>query len=419
MFILKLALKSLLNRKFTVALTIFSIAISITLLLGVERIRIGLENSFSNTISGTDLVVGARTGDEQLLLSTVFHIGMASNNISWHSYEDIAANELIDWTIPISLGDSHDGFSVIGTNEDYFKHYKFANKQHLQFQDGKAFHETFDAVLGADVAAAHEYKIGDEIVINHGSGEIAFQDHGDKPFHVTGILERTGTPVDQTIHVSLKGIEAIHIDWVDGMPDKLMNFSAEEVEELNLEPEYITAFLVGLKNRTDVLALQRQINTNKTEPLIAVMPGIALQRLWNMMGKIEAALLIVSGFVAIAGLIGMLVALLTGVNERRREMAILRSVGASPLKIFGLISSESIVITMWGIALGIAFVFLLLQIAKPILETQYGIYLNPSGISLQEIYIIGTVIILGILIGIIPGYKIYKYSLLDGMTVKM
>ncbi|HEY9113330.1 MAG TPA: ABC transporter permease [Bacteroidales bacterium] len=407
------------NRKFTVALTIFSIAISITLLLGVERIRIGLENSFSNTISGTDLVVGARTGDEQLLLSTVFHIGMASNNISWHSYEDIAANELIDWTIPISMGDSHEGFSVIGTNHDYFTHYQFANKQHLQFQDGKAFHETFDAVLGADVAAAHGYKIGDKIVINHGSGEIAFHDHGDKPFHVTGILQRTGTPVDQTIHVSLEGIEAIHIDWVDGMPDKHMHFSAEEVEHLHLEPEHITAFLVGLKNRTDVLAVQRQINTNKSEPLTAVMPGIALQRLWNMMGKIETALLIVSGFVAIAGLIGMLVALLTGVNERRREMAILRSVGASPLKIFGLISSESIVITLSGIALGIAFVFLLLQIAKPILEAQYGIYLNPSGISLQEIYIIGTVIILGIIIGVIPGYKIYKYSLLDGMTVKM
>ena len=149
------------------------------------------------------------------------------------------------------------------------------------------------------------------------------------------------------------------------------------------------------------------------------MPGMTLQGLWNMMGKIETALLIVSGFVAIAGLLGMLVALLTGINERRREMAILRSVGASPLKIFGLISSESIVITLSGIALGIAFVFLLLQIVKPILETQYGIYLNPSGISLQEIYIIGTVIILGILIGIIPAYKIYKYSLLDGMTVKM
>jgi putative ABC transport system permease protein len=198
-----------------------------------------------------------------------------------------------------------------------------------------------------------------------------------------------------------------------------MHFSAEEVEDLHLEPEYITAFLVGLKSRTDVLAVQRMINQNKSEALTAVMPGITLQGLWNMMGTIETALLIVSGFVAIAGLIGMLVALLTGINERRREMAILRSVGASPLKIFGLISSESIVITLSGIALGIAFVFLLLQIVKPILETQYGIYLNPSGISLQEIYIIGTVIILGILIGIIPGYKIYKYSLLDGMTVKM
>ena len=121
-----LALKSLRNRKFTTLLTVATIALSVTLLLGVERIRKEARTSFTNTISGTDLIVGGRTGPVQLLLYSVFRIGYATNNISWQSYEEIARNPNVKWSIPISLGDSHQGYRVMGTSDEYFKYFRFA-----------------------------------------------------------------------------------------------------------------------------------------------------------------------------------------------------------------------------------------------------------------------------------------------------
>jgi putative ABC transport system permease protein len=138
-----LALKSLYNRKFTTILTVASIALSVTLLLGVERIRNEARSSFTNTISGTDLIVGARTGPVQLLLYSVFRIGNATNNISWQSYQDISRNPKVKWTIPISLGDSHQGYRVMGTNKAYFDYFRFAGGRQLELSEGSIFKGVF------------------------------------------------------------------------------------------------------------------------------------------------------------------------------------------------------------------------------------------------------------------------------------
>ena len=159
MILLRLTLRSLWNRRASLLLTLLAIALSVSLLLGVEYIRKEAKSSFLSTISGTDLVVGARSGPVQLLLYSVFRIGNATNNIGWQSYQDIAANPLVAWTIPISLGDSHQGFRVLGTNQDYFRHYQYGNKQSLQFAQGQAFSAVFEAVLGAEVAHKLGYKL--------------------------------------------------------------------------------------------------------------------------------------------------------------------------------------------------------------------------------------------------------------------
>ncbi len=332
MAVFGLALKSLLNRRVTVGLTVFAIGVSVMLVLGVERLRHDAKASFANTISGTDLIVGARSGSIQLLLYSVFRIGNATNNISWRSYRDIAGRKEVAWTIPLSLGDSHRGYRVMGTTADYFKHYRYGNGTSLTFAEGKPFAEVFDAVLGADVAKALGYERGDPIVVAHGLGAEGFSKHDDKPFTVTGILERTGTPVDRTVHISLGGIEAIHIDWKGGARVPGMNVGADAVREINLQPKTITAFFVGLKSRLAAFRLQRAINEYRREPLLAALPGVALQELWDLMGTAEAALGVISLFVVAAGLLGMLTMLLSGLNERRREIAILRTVGARPDK---------------------------------------------------------------------------------------
>ena len=417
--ILTLALKSLFNRKATAGLTVVSIALAVTLLLGVERIRTEAQNSFTSTISGTDLIIGARSGPVQLLLYSVFRIGNASNNISWASYRELAALESIDWTIPISLGDSHRGYRVMGTTADYFDHFRYGTKQQLEFQNGKPFADLYDAVLGAEVARELGYSMGDPIVIAHGAGSVSFVEHDDKPFVVAGVLKPTGTPVDRTIHVSLEGIEAIHIDWQEGIPVQGRTVSAEQARKMDLTPKQITAFLVKLKSPMAIFGVQRMVNNYREEPLTAILPGVALQQLWEITGVAEKALMAVSTFVVVVGMLGMLTALLTSLNERRREMAILRSIGARPLHVFVLIIGEAMGITLLGIILGVIMLYGLLVAVQPVVLSMFGFYLAIGGISAYETLLMGAIFLAGTLIGIVPGWRIYRYSLADGMTVRI
>jgi putative ABC transport system permease protein len=414
-----LSLKSLYNRKLTTAMTIAAIALSVTLLLGVERIRKEARTSFTHTISGTDLIVGARSGPVQLLLYSVFRIGNATNNISWKSYQEIARNPKVKWTIPISLGDSHQGYRVMGTNTDYFEHFRYAGGRRLEMAAGRNFERVFDAVLGAEVARTLNYRLEDPIIIAHGAGKVSFIKHDDKPFKVVGILKKTGTPVDQTIHVRLEGIEAIHIDWKEGAPIPGQSISAEKALNMDLSPKAITAFLVGLKSRIAAFGVQRQVNTYSQEPLLAILPGVALQELWDLIGVAEKALLVVSGFVVVVGLSGMLIALMTSLNERRREMAILRSVGATPLHVFSLVVGESAILTLAGVATGVGLLYVLLLIGQPLILSRLGIFIAVSGLSIYELILMGAICMAGVITGFIPGYQCYRYSLSDGMTIRL
>ena len=345
MYLLRLALASLNNRRFTALLTVFAIALSVCLLLAVERVRTEARASFASTISGTDLIVGARSGSVNLLLYSVFRIGNATNNIRWESFEHFAEHPRVSWAIPISLGDSHRGYRVMGTSSAYFEHYRYGRKQSLQLAQGRPFaDDPFEVVLGAEVAEALKYKLDDQLVLAHGVATVSLVKHDDKPFHVVGILKRTGTPVDRTLHINLAGMEALHIDWQNGMPARgAARIDAEEARQMDLQPKQITAFMLGLNSKIATFTLQREINQFRGEPLLAILPGVALQELWSLMGTAEQALFVVSLFVVLTGLIGMLTAILTSLNERRREMAILRSVGARPWHIAGLLVVEAVV----------------------------------------------------------------------------
>ena len=419
MAILSLAGKSLRNRRFTAALTVASIALSVALLVGVERIRHQARASFTNTISGTDLIVGARSGPIQLLLYSVFRIGNPTNNISWSSWRAIADHPKVAWAIPLSLGDSHRGFRVLGTTLDYFKHFRYARDRGLEVAQGKVFNDLYDAVLGAEVAEALGYRIGDPIVIAHGAGDVSFARHEDKPFRVVGILARTGTPVDRTVHVSLEAIEAIHADWKGGAPVPGQRLSAEQTRALDLTPEAITAGLVGLKSRVATFQVQRFVNDYPREPLLAILPAVALGELWGLVGVAEGALLLVSGCVVVVGLFGMLTALLTGLNERRREMAILRSVGARPLHVFALIMGEAFVLTLIGGVLGLVLVYALLAGVQPLVESRLGLFLTLGLPSASELLLLAAVVLGGGLIGSIPAYRAYRFSLADGLSIRI
>jgi len=410
-----LARKSLQSRRSTAILTIFSIAVSVLLLLGVEKIRVNAQSSFANTISGTDLIVGARSGSIQLLLYSVFRMGNATNNISWKSYQDIAQQKGIKWTIPISLGDSHRGFRVMGTSRDYFSVYQYGEKRTLKFSSGSQFEGVFDAVIGSEVANSLNYAVGDEVIISHGTGSTSFAQHKDKPFVISGILKHTGTPVDRTIHVSLAGIEAMHVNWQGAVKKRK---ASKALTESNLQPESITAFLVGLDSKIVSFKMQRYINQYSPEPLLAIFPGIALHELWSLMSVAEKALLIISLFVVLASLTGMLAVSLAGLNERRREIAILRSVGASHWHIMGLLITETVLLTLAGILLGLTLLYSGIWLAQPIIEKNYGLFIPITAPNIRELGMVSMLLATSFIVGLVPAYRAYKNSLADGMSIR-
>lgn len=389
------------------------------LLLGVEQLRTQARDSFSQSISGTDLVAGARTSPIQLMLYAVFRLGDATHNIRWASFEAMAAHPSVAWAVPISLGDSHRGFAVIGTTSAYFEHFRYGDRRLLAFAAGKPFTDIFDAVIGADVAAKLGYQVGDRIVLNHGAKGIGLTEHADKPFTVSGILKRTGLPVDRSVHVGLEAIEAIHLDWQGGAPMPGVSIPAEYVRKFDLAPKEITAALIGLKSRAGVFQMQRFINQYKGEPLLAVLPGVALDELWSIVSIVEQSLLAISVLVVAVGLSGLVAVVLAGLGERRRELAILRSVGAGPRVVFLLLAIEGLMVVMAGALLGVLGLTVLSLFAAPVLEAHLGISLAAGMLSAASWQLLLLVMITGFLVSLIPGYRAYRLSLTDGLTPRL
>lgn len=413
--VLWLALQSAWARRLTLGITLVAIALASALLLGVERVRGDARQGFTQAVSGVDLVVGARTGGVQLMLYAVFHSGNATQNMRWDSFAALAAHPAVDWAVPLALGDSHRGFPVLGTTAAYFTHMRHGNRQALAFAAGQPFAEVFEAVLGSEVAARLDYRVGERITLSHGMAALG-PEHGDKPFTVVGVLKPTGTPVDRTVHVSLEAITALHLDWVGGAPLPGLAIPPEQVRKFDLAPTEITAMLIGLKSRADVFRLQRHINGYRGEPLLAVMPGVALDELWQTLATVERTLFAIAALVVLVGLAGLMATLLAGLNERRRELAILRALGAGPGALFLMLTVEGLLVTALGVLLGCGLLAAGIALLAPLLQAQFGIQLAWRMFSANEGLLLLSILLTGLAASLVPGWRAWRMSLADGLT---
>ena len=457
-----LAVKSLANRRLTALLTVLSVAVSVALIVTVNGIRTETKASFARTISGADLIVGARGGPLNLLLYAVFRIGDATSGMRWESFEDLTARPEVAWAIPLSLGDAHRGFRVLGTTADYFTHYRYGRMQPLEFAAGRPFADAEGAVLGAEVAAALGYGLEDSIVVSHGLGEVGFTHHDDAPFRVVGVLARTGTPVDATVHIALGGVERMHgrppsgegaahdhgdedIEHGHGDESDEHGHGDEDAEHGHADegdghghadededaapasagvdahdaPEAITACIVGLKSPQLAFRVQRLVNDYRAEPLLAIVPGVVLRQLWALVGVVETALLATSLLVILAGLVGMLTMLLTGLGQRRREMAVLRAVGAGRGLVFGLVVAEAVLLAAAAAVAGVLLAHAGLFVARDVVSAQFGLVLAagwPGGFELAVA--VGVALAAG-LAATLPAWRVLRMSLADGLTVRL
>lgn len=416
----KLTFQSFKNRKLNVTLALASIVLGSALFSAVEQVRSGVKESFSNTISSTDLIIGARSGATSVLLSTVFHIGSPANNIDIKTFEHFKEHEAVEWAVPLSFGDSHHGFRVAGTTPAFFKHYKYRDKQPLVFKTGEVFKELYDVVIGAHVADELNYNLKDSLVLSHGLSQDSFENHEHSPFAVSGILKKTGTVIDRSLFISLHAVEAIHADW--GNADYFANDHA--IPEPSTNPEsfevrQVSAFLLRAKARVDVLRLQREAADYKPEPISAVIPGLTLASLWSQLGNLEAGFLSISTMVVLVSLVSMLIAVSSSLNERRREIAVLRSLGAGPLKIFTMMTIESTLLAFTGGLLGIAAAYFMILALSRVIADLSGVYVTPATPGVKELLYLSVLTVSGFLVGLIPAVKAYRMTLKDGLMIKL
>ncbi|AWL11576.1 putative ABC transporter permease [Saliniradius amylolyticus] len=448
--LLKIARASLWNRKLTAFLTAFSIAVSVFILLGVDHLKNELEASFGRTVSGVDVIVGPRTGPVNLLLYSVFRIGNPTNNISWQTVETLKDSPQVDWMVPISLGDSHKGYAVMGTSEAYFERFKYGDKQPLAFAQGRAFASEQEVVLGAAVAEKLGYKLNESITLSHGTGEVSFTQHKGHPLKIVGILSPTGTPVDQTVHVDLGAIAAIHDtssrpkigQRIGAKPkpadhhehDEHKHDSHDHHDDHDAEPKHqehsehahqhhqpdsVTALLVGLKTRIGVLQFQRQVNQFKDEALLGIIPGVALSQLWEMMGMVQGALSLVAALVLVASLLGMMTMLLASLREREREIAVLRAIGAPSRVVLLLIEIEAVLITLVGAVMGYAILAGSLTLARPLLSQQFGLFIGPLPMTASTGIYLLVVLALAALLALLPAWLSYRTALSRGLSARV
>lgn len=416
--LLTIAKKSLINRSLSSFLLWLSLLVSVFLVLAIFHLKQQARENFNQTISGIDLIVSARSGPLNTLLYSVFHMGSASHNMSWASAEKISTHPSVKFSIPLSLGDSHQGYPVLGTTADYFTYYHYARQQPLRLQHGKVFTNNKEVVLGAEVAKQLGYTLNDKITLTHGTHAVSLHHHDDKPLIVVGILKPTGTPVDRTLHVSLSAIEDIHENWQQGVP--LPKKMSKHIPSHNHEktPQAITAMLIGLKNKPSVFVVQRFVNQYASEPLQAIMPAVVLAELWQLVKGFEQVLMAIACLVVFTALIGLTASILASLNERQREFAVLRAVGAGPWYLVRLIELEVLLIALAAFIgatlLLLAFIF----IGNNYLAQFLGMQVSFAIFHLEYFYVLLGLMVTAFLLTLIPAWKTYKQSLNQGLTVR-
>ena len=472
---LRFSLRSLWNRRFVAGLTVLAIGLSVALILGVERLRDGARDSFANSASGIDLIVAPRGNSVQILMATVFGVGGTGTGMTWDSFEWLEDRPEVAWAVPIQMGDNHRGYPVIGTDATYLEHFRHSGGQPLSLAEGAFFagDGADAAVVGAEVAARFGYGPGTVIVNAHGSGEVSFDVHDDAPFTISGVLAPTGTAVDRMALVTLEGFDSIHAqeevpladpfdpeavsadgheddtaheahDELDGHDEHDTNEDHDAHDEHDThedhdahdnqedhgdhadaaaghghEPDRINAVYVGLSDRTSVLGLQRAVNERPSDALSAVLPAVALAELWGITGTAERAMRLMAWAVALAGMIGMVVMLSATLDTRRREFAILRSVGATPTRIFALIVTEAAVLTVGGLILGLVLLTVATFVTDPILSARFGLRLGLNVFGARELATLFLICCAGLLASLVPAVRVYRMTLADGLSVRL
>jgi putative ABC transport system permease protein len=425
-FWLGLAWQSAWSRRQALSLVTVSVAVSVLILLSVQQLREDARRSFSNALSGVDLIVGPRGSATELMLYSVFQIGRPSRNMGYAGFQEIQTMPQVRWAVPIQLGDTYQGHPVLGTTATLFTEFKSQDRG-LDWAQGRAFSNPQqnaealkEVVLGAEVARRFGHALGDKLVVTHGAGGgPESTEHDDQPLTVVGILKATGAPIDRSVLVNLETFEAMHQGWGLGIsPHALQAANASQVVALDpkaLSPVSLSAVWIGLHSRTEVFSVRRQIESFNRDPLMAVMPGVALDELWQVVKVVENSLVLVGMLVAVSAMLSVAAVLLVAMAGRRKELAILRAMGVAPTSLLGYVLLESVLVCSLGIMAGEILSQGLMWAAQDLLRVQFGVLVQPGWPSAEAWLSLAALVTVAFVASLLPAWQAYRLSLMDGL----
>ncbi|MEZ5647684.1 MAG: FtsX-like permease family protein [Alphaproteobacteria bacterium] len=392
---LTLSLAYLRHKLLGTFLNLITFASGIAMIVALLSINAQLDNELTKNLEGIDLVVGGKGSPMQLILSSVLYLDIPTGNIPLEEAKKLERHPMVKTAIPVALGDNYNGFRIVGTNDGYISHYNG------QLTEGKIFTQQMEVVLGSAIEAKYHHKLGDQIIGAHGlidSDDL----HTDFPYTVVGILKPTGTVLDRLVLTPVESVWHVHEH-----PDE------DDPEEVAYKKEHpgkeLTALLLAYKTPIAAASLPREIN--KSTSMQAASPAFEVARLTSFIGVGADTLRIFGWFlISLAGS-GIFVALYNAMEERRYTLALMRSFGASPGKLFGLVTIESLVLALSGTVLGILLGHIFVQfVAIQLSETKH-IPLTGMVFLPEEGWLLVASVVIGISAALLPALRAYRIDI--------
>ena len=401
---LRIVYKNIKQRSLSSMLTILSVLLGVGLVTAILILKNESEEAFNQAATGYEIIVGPKGSSLQLTLSTVYQIGLPIQNMPIKVYDLLKNDKRVRLAIPYVFGDNYKNFRITGTVSELFSEFEYKKGIRYKIDEGSFFSNDFEAVIGKEVADKTGLKTGDTFSGSHGIETYeGASEHSEKKFKVKGILSRTFTPSDRIIFVSMNSVWELHNHENE-------NNGSEDHHIISDSMKTISAVLLKLKSPVFFDLLRRQINENKYEGINAqaVLPLFEIKQLFDIIGNINSVILVIAYLVIFTAAVSILVSIYNSMNERMREIAIMRSLGARRFLIMKIIIFEGMFLSAAGALLGCIAGHAAVFFLQEKISGLSGIKISGFVFSMFEVYLITGTIILGIIVSIIPAVKAYR-----------
>ena len=396
------------NRKFTTVLTILSVALGVGLISAILTLRDETQRRFEEEGQAFDLVIGAKGNPLQLVLSTVYFLDAPTGNVDWALYEALKDHDDVTALFPVGMGDTYAGFRIVGVTPELMD-FEPGGRTPYALAEGSHFTKPFEAVIGANVAETTNLKLGDTFVGTHGMVASPYAEvHEHHPYTVVGILQRSGSPNDRAIFCDLQSVWDVHNHGDEEEHDAAAAAATEdEADDHHHHDKEITALLVKLESPAIRFEFKDMINRRSNA--MAAIPIQEIQKLYEqLLGTAKLVLLAIGYLVVAISALSILIGLYMAILQRKRDLAIMRALGATRGEIFGAVIIEAFWVTLLGILVGWLLGSTVCMVLNRYLVVKIGFHVPPVSLSADLVAAYSAVLLMGLVAGILPAWQAYR-----------